>query len=315
MALLAVGSAVALVLAVYALRYAPPPAEVLDLPGNPEYDLGETLIQGPPLFVPEWNDCTEDYRPTYGLSCLWQELVFGALPSVRADMSDVSKAVFESGIVQLDRIPSAYWTQPEFYPGWSQAHVDQTYADLEQNRSTPIGFGAYPFGQGLRAREGTASKTFVTFLHGGWGITHWQGMVLEIVLPRAAIRVDGDPLMDEAGNPVTQDPAVAARMNPRFTFAHDPVYGRSSADLVEPLADDQRMIVLAPNYPAFRTGWTQAISVDVDLADLPPGTYFFLVMASVPSAEIGEVYTFEYGLRYQASGFGVPLFEGIIVVV
>jgi hypothetical protein len=112
-----------------------------------------------------------------------------------------------------------------------------------------------------------------------------------------------------------EDPETAALMNARFAIANDGVYARWADELLDPLEDDERMVVLPPNYPSFLPGWTQAIVVDVDLSALPTGTWFFTVRADVPTKEIGELYTFEYGLRYQPSGFGVILFEGLVVVV
>ena len=55
--------------------------------------------------------------------------------------------------------------------------------------------------------------------------------------------------------------------------------------------------------------------MEVDLGPLPQGTWFFLVKADLPTQEIGELYFYEYGNFYQPSGFGIVLFQGLIVVV
>ncbi len=286
-----------------------------DIPGNVEYDFGERIIQGPLFYKPEYNACTDDYRPDYGLTCQWQQFLFGELPGTPADMVEISKGVAENRFVNLHQLGPQYWQNPEFYPGWSQAHLDKTYRELDEDRSTPIGFGSYLFGQGLTIRQGSDTKTFVTFLHDGWGLTHWQGMVLSISLPQVAMNAKGEPLLDDAGNPVTQDPETAALMKPRFTFDNDPAYDESASELVDPLSDEERMVILQPNYPNFKPGWVQRISIEVDIGGLPTGTYFFVVWADLPTKEIGQLYFYEYGFSYMPSGFGVPIFEGIIVVV
>ncbi len=60
-------------------------------------------------------------------------------------------------------------------------------------------------------------------------------MVLSISLPQIAMNAKGEPLLDDAGDPVTQDPEIAALMNPRFTFDNDPIYEEWASDLVDPL--------------------------------------------------------------------------------
>ncbi len=283
-----------------------------DIPGKVEYDFGETIIQGPLFYQPEYNACTDDYRPDYGLSCQWQQFLFGELPGTPADMVEISKGVAENRFVNIHTLGPQYWQNPEFYPGWSQAHVDNTYRTLEENRSTPIGFGSYLFGQGITVRQGSGTKTFVTFLHDGWGIIHWQGMVLSMSLPQVAMNARGGPLLDAAGNPVTQDPEIAVLMNPRFTFDNDPIYEEWASDLVDPLSSEERMVILEPNYPNFKPGRVQRISVEVDTGDLPVVTYFFVIRAGTPTMDILQGYFPEYGFSYMSSGFGVPIFEGII---
>ena len=287
-------------------------------PGEEEFNYGDTLIQGPLQYSPTYNPCLEDYRPTYGAGCVDQGSIFGALPLVPADMVDVSDRVFRNaqGFITMARITDSYWRNPEFYPGWSQDHFDDVYMTDRSGIVTPIGFGAYPSITQVVTRPTAETWTFTFFLKDGWGLTHWQGMVLDIYLPPTALRANFDePLLDDAGNPVTQDTGVAAGMNPRFAFANDPVYEAFESDLLFPLEADQRMVVLEPNYPSFHPGWARAITVEVDLGALPQGTWFFLVQADVPTQEIGELYFYEYGNFYQPSGFGIVLFQGLIVVV
>ncbi len=75
------------------------------------------------------------------------------------------------------------------------------------------------------------------------------------------------------------------------------------------------MVILEPNSPNFKPGWVQRISVEVDTGDLPVGTYFFVIRAGTPTMEILRGYFPEYGFSYMSSGFGLLIFEGIIVVV
>ncbi|MEE9197351.1 MAG: hypothetical protein V3U45_04340 [bacterium] len=314
---LAIAITAAVVLSTY-LALTLPPAAQGPAPGEGEFDYGETLIQGPLQYTPSYNACTNDYRPTYGATCSDQGTIFSPLPQVPADMADVSDRVFRNaqGFITMGRITESYWDNPEFYPGWSQTHFDNVYMTDRSDIVTPIGFGAYPSITQVVTRQTSDTWTFTFFLKDGWGLTHWQGMVLDIYLPPTALMANFDePLLDEAGNPVTQDTAIAAGMNARFAFAHDPVYQSFEPDLLFPLEADQRMVILEPNYPSFRTGWVRAITVDVDLGALPQGTWFFLVKAALPTPEIGELYFFEYGNFYQPSGFDIVLFQGLIVVV
>ncbi|MFQ5919188.1 MAG: hypothetical protein ACE5I4_03975 [Thermoplasmata archaeon] len=295
-----------------------PPTFLGPAPGEEEFDYGETLIQGPLQYSPTYNPCLEDYRPTYGAACSSLGSIFGGLPGVPADMVDVSDRVFRNaqGFITMGRITDSYWRNPEFYPGWSQNHFDNVYMTDRSGIVTPIGFGAYPSITQVVTRPTTDTWTFTFFLKDGWGLTHWQGMVLDLYLPPTALKANFDaPLLDDAGNPVTQDTSIAAGMNPRFAFANDPVYTSFESDLLFPLEADQRMVVLEPNYPLFHPGWARAVTVEVDLGALPQGTWFFLVQAELPTQEIGELYFYEYGNFYQPSGFGIVLFQGLIVVV
>ncbi|MFQ6012543.1 MAG: hypothetical protein ACE5LS_02740 [Thermoplasmata archaeon] len=312
--------AIAITAAVVASTYVAltlPPAALGPVPGEGEFNYGETLIQGPLQYAPTYNPCMDDYRPTYGATCASLGSIFGTLPPVPADMADVSSRVFRNaqGFITMGRITESYWRNPEFYPGWSQTHFDDVYMTDRSDIVTPIGFGAYPSITQVVTRESTGVWTFTFFLKDGWGLTHWQGMVLDIYLPPTALRASFDaPLLDGAGDPVTQDTTIAAGMNPRFTFPNDSVYESFASDLLFPLEADQRMVVLEPNYPSFQPGWVRAITVDVDLGPLPPGTWFFLVKASLPTPEIGELYFYQHGNFYQPSGFGIVLFQGLIVV-
>lgn len=288
------------------------------IPGEEAFDYGGTLIQGPLQFDPTYNGCTDDYRPDYGADCEALRAVFGSLPKVPADMADVSNRVFRNaqGFVTLGRIPGAYWQNPEFYPGWSQTHFDDVYRTDRSGIVTPIGFGAYPSLTQVVTAERAGTWTFTFFLKDGWGLTHWQGMVLDVEIPEVALRANlREPLTDGSGDAVTQDVATARAMRPAFTLGHHGVYERHAEDLLLPLAPGQRMVVLEPNYPTFRPGWVQAITVEVDLSALPPGTWFFLVRAKNPTAEIGELYFYEYGNFFQPSGFDIVLFQGVVVVV
>lgn len=288
------------------------------VPGKEEFDYGGTIIQGPLQYTPNYNPCTDDYRPDYGADCDRQGAIFGELPKVPADMADVSARVFRNsqGFITLGRVPQSYWQNPEFYPGWSQAHFDEVYMRDRGDIVTPIGFGAYPSITQIVTRERTEQWTFSFFLKDGWGVTHWQGMVLEIEIPQVALKANfQEPLLDEDGNPVTQDVALASAMNPTFTFANDEVYDGFAADLLFPIEQSKRMVVLQPNYPSFSQGWVRAVTVEVNLGALSPGTWFFLVKADIPTQEIGELYFYEYGHYYQPSGFGIVLFQGILVVV
>ena len=313
--------AIALTAAVVASTYLAltlPQAAQGPVPGEGEFDYGETLIQGPLQYSPTYNACTSDYRPTYGATCSDLDSIFSPLPQVPADMADVSDRVFRNsqGFITMSRITDPYWRNPEFYPGWSQTHFDDVYMTDRSGIVTPIGFGAYPSITQVVTQPTSTTWTFTFFLKDGWGLTHWQGMVLDLYLPPTALRASFDEaLVDEAGDPVTQDTAIAAGMNPRFAFAHDPVYESFEADLLLPLEADQRMVILEPNYPTFRSGWARAITVDVDLGALTQGIWFFLVTAGIPTQEIGELYFFEYGNFYQPSGFDLVLFQGLIVVV
>ena len=295
-----------------------PQASQGPVPGEGAFNYGETLIQGPLQYTPAYTPCTADYRPTYGATCASLGAIFGPLPTVPADMADVSSRVFRNaqGFITMSRITESYWRNPEFYPGWSQTHFDGVYMTDRSGIVTPIGFGAYPSITQVVTRPTSDTWTFTFFLKDGWGLTHWQGMVLDLYLPPTALKASfNDPLLDDAGNPVTQDTAIAAGMNPRFTFGHDPVYETFKADLLLPLEADQRMVILEPNYPTFRSGWARAITVDVDLGALTQGTWFFLVTAGLPTQEIGELYFFEYGNFYRPSGVDLVLFQGLIVVV
>ncbi len=288
------------------------------VPGKEEFDYGETIIQGPLQYTPSYNPCTDDYRPDYGADCDVQNAIFGDLPKVPADMTDVSRRVFRNaqGFITLGRIPGTYWQNPEFYPGWSQDHFDDVHMSDRGDIVTPIGFGAYPSITQVVTQQRTDRWTFSFFLKDGWGITHWQGMVLEIEIPQVALKANfREPLLDGDGNPVVQDLATASAMNATFTFANDAVYESFAEDLLFPLEESTRMVVLEPNYPSFNQGWVRIVNVEVDLGALPPGTWFFLVKADLPTQEIGELYFYEYGHFYQPSGFGITLFEGIIVVV
>ncbi|MFQ5838547.1 MAG: hypothetical protein ACE5HJ_07165 [Thermoplasmata archaeon] len=314
---IAVAITAAVILATYlALTF---PQDSQDtVPGTEEFDYGETIIQGPLRYTPVFNSCTDDYRPDYGADCDTLRTVFGDLPKVPADMIDVSDRVFRNaqGFVTLGRIPNTYWQNPEFYPGWSQAHFEDVYTRDRGDIVTPIGFGAYPSITQIVSKQQTDKWTFSFFLKDGWGITHWQGMVLDIEIPRVALKANfQEPLLDDSDAQVTQDPATASLMNPTFTFDNDPVYESFVQDLLVPLEDSERMVVLEPNQRAFSPGWVQVITVEVNLSALPPGTWFFLVKANIPSQEIGELYFYEYGHFYQPSGFGMVLFEGILVVV
>ncbi len=314
---IAIALTAAVVLSTY-LALTLPPAAQGPVPGEGAFNYGETLIQGPLQYAPTYNPCTADYRPTYGATCASLSSIFGPLPTVPADMADVSDRVFRNaqGFITMGRITDPYWRNPEFYPGWSQTHFDDVYMTDRSGIVTPIGFGAYPSITQVVTRPTSDTWTFTFFLKDGWGLTHWQGMVLDLYLPPTALKASfNDPLLDDAGNPVTQDTAIAAGMNPRFTFGHDPVYETFKADLLLPLEADQRMVILEPNYPTFRSGWARAITVDVDLGALTQGTWFFLVTAGIPTQEIGELYFFEYGNFYQPSGFDLVLFQGLIVVV
>jgi hypothetical protein len=295
-----------------------PQASQSSTPGQEQFDYGETVIQGPLQYTPSYNACTEDYRPDYGVDCETLRRVFGQLPKAPADMVDVSEKVFRNsqGFVTLSRIPGSYWQNPEFYPGWSEDHFEEVYLKDRGDIVTPIGFGAYPSITQVVTAERTGKWTFTFFLKDGWGITHWQGMVLEIEIPQVALKANlRDQLLDESGQPVTQDVGTAAGMRPVFAFENDEVYESFAQDLLLPIDESQRMVVLEPNYPSFRPGWVKLVTVDVDLGGLPKGTWFFLVRAQVPTPEIGELYFYEYGQFYQPSGFGIVLFEGIIVVV
>lgn len=288
------------------------------VPGQEEFDYGDTIIKGPLQYAPTYNPCTQDYRPDYGAECATLQKTFGQLPGVPADMVDVSERVFKNsqGFVTLSRIPASYWKNPEFYPGWSQVHFEEVYVKDRGDIVTPIGFGAYPSITQVVTKENAERWTFTFFLKDGWGITHWQGMVLEIELPEVALKANfREPLLDGNGQPVTQDVSLAAAMKPTFTIENDPVYEGFVNELLLPIDAGNRMVVLEPNYPSFRPDWVKAITLEVDLNGLQKGTWFFLVRARTPSPEIGELYFYEYGQFYQPSGFDIVLFEGIIVVV
>ncbi len=288
------------------------------VPGQEEFDYGGKIIHGPLQYTPNYNPCTDDYRPDYGADCDKLKNTFGELPKVPADMADVSNRVFRNvqGFITLGRVPKTYWQNPEFYPGWSQAHFDEVYTKDRGDIVTPIGFGAYPSITQIVTKERTDTWTFSFFLKDGWGVTHWQGMVLSIELPEVALKANfQEPLLNDEGNPVTQDVTRAAAMNPTFAIANDPVYQTFEKELLLPLDETQRMLVLGPNYPSFGPGWVRAITIEVDLGALPKGTWFFIVKAEIPSQEIGELYFYEYGHFYQPSGFGIVLFQGILVVV
>lgn len=314
---MALGLTIAVIAALY-VALTLPQGSPGALPGEEEYDYGETLIQGPLQLTPTYNGCTDDYRPTYGATCPTLQSVFGVLPKVPADMGDVSDRVFRNaqGFVTLGNIPEAYWKNPEFYPGWSEAHFDEVYTTDRGDIVTPIGFGAYPSLTQVATTPREGHWTFTFFLKDGWGLTHWQGMVLSLEIPEVALKANlQEPLLDASGNPVTQDVTTAASMNPALTIPNDPVYEAASSELLVPLGADQRLLILEPNYPSFETAWVHRVTVDVDLSQLPQGTWFFLVRAGTPSAEIGELYFYEYGNFYQPSGFDFVLFEGVIVVL
>jgi hypothetical protein len=314
---MAVAITAAVILSTYAALTLPQEVQS-SVPGKEEFDYGETIIQGPLQYTPAYNGCTDDYRPDYGVDCNTLREIFGELPKVPADMVDVSSRVFRNaqGFITLGRIPEGYWMNPEFYPGWSQTHFDEVYTKDRGDIVTPIGFGAYPSLTQIVTSQRTGKWTFSFFLKDGWGITHWQGMVLEIEIPQVALKANfREPLLEEDGSPVTQDTGVAAAMRPTFTFDNDAVYESFADDLLLPIEDSSRMVVLEPNYPSFKPGWAKLITVEVELSGLPTGTWFFLVRAQAPGQEIGELYFFEYGNFYQPSGFGIILFEGILVVV
>lgn len=298
----------------------------------PDLDFGTT--GGKPLvFEPVWNPCTQDWRPTYGLDCDLQQRVFGSLPPIPKDLSDIAQQVFfnEFSLERLmaqypDTQGSQYWLQPEFWPSWNETRLQQVlWPPVPQ--WTVFGFKFYTVGKGITLGRDTldlGTAVMQAPLRAAWGEDLWQGFHIYPVYPSVAVKQDGMPMLDrmEGGNPITQDPnAVPFRVT--IETLSDPLYldMLRRGEISEERREGGQFIVLPPNYLGFPTDWIRMISLRITFTtnNPPPGIWFFALHTANPSAEVDSEYSFQYGLFYESAGDWpvtsiAPLFQGFVVV-
>ncbi len=319
-----------------------PPPE----PGEPTLDLlGDVTIQGPLIYDPVWNECTQDWRPRYPRhSCDELNETFGLLPEVPRDLGDIAEMYFfnEINMYRLilehpDTVASQYWLQPEFYPGWS----NKTLAIQRQPPKptwTPFGWGFYNGIASLNiSRDGPeAERGYVdmyTLFYSGWGTDTWQGLHLYPNYPTTLYRTDGQPAKDASGSIVVQNPTEVP-FSVSITNPSNELYMRLITDgiarrdpegdvITIKLNDERRpggqFFLLPPSHPRLTPDWARLLRIRISFNDLRPGVWFFSLEGANPSFEVNQEHSLIYGQFYVPSGSwlvtrAMPAFQGVLIV-
>jgi hypothetical protein len=303
-------------------------------PGEPpDLDFyGNATLQGPLLFDPVWNECTEDYRPVYEqFTCEEIRETFGLLPPVPPDLSDVAK-LFYDGVITLQTIEmdfgERYWMQPEFYAGWSNKSL-VIQRQPQKPYWTPFGYSFYFSGAGVsigrnspEAKSGTV--TMNTLLRTGWGTDTWQGFHLYPAYPEVAFKQDGTPITDASGNALVQDPTRV----PFRVIIENPSDGLYSQLIEAGVIQDERreggqFFVLPPAHPRLTREWTRILQLRIEFTvpvdQLQQGIWFFALYTANGSPQLNEQYAKRIGNFYVPSGEWLvgsltPLFQGFVVI-
>lgn len=286
------------------------------VPPNPNF-VGGTIFHGPLSYTPVWNDCTGDYRPSYGLNCTAQKYVFSGLPSEKADTPSVAMAVWngfigKGGITDLSSVSSDYWMQPEFFPGWNgSVTVNNMLASGPY--WTPYGYGSYPFIQAWNLSttspqgKGTPFETF-TLLHSAFNVSTYQGFGIVTNFPSHAYSQNGSVVF-------SQDPSYASQhIRVSIDTPNDTYYTylyENSPYFQTNLPNNARFVVMSPTKYSFvpsgsyQPSWVIPIRLQITLNSIQPGNYVVTIVTFNPNSWLVDQYSGPSGLSLGYPGTGV----------
>lgn len=292
--------------------------------GAPIFYFGSTQDTGAFIYPVHYNNWTGDYRPVYPNYTEQQYLtVFGQLPKEPKNLQDVGYGVYNHILYDLQKIPSNYYEQPEFYPSWNVFRAEQQLNryvnDWPLNQSTtwtPLGFGTYPDIQQIGATPGS-TVTFYFWLMPSWFVVTYQGMILT---PAFQPNIYGIGKIVATQNTLFASEFLSVQIDNGNSPLLSQAIAQNGINGNEAIPAGSVFEVLQPVFPSFPANWVIPMTVTVHIAtDATPGTYAWVINASNPSSAIYQTMFAEYGQLYVNGGSSFiqstqPLFEGIVQI-
>ncbi len=293
-------------------------------PGNPVFYFGNTQDAGSFIYPVQYNNWTGGYRPIYPNYTEQQYVgTFGNLPTEPKNLQGVAYGVYNHILYNLQKIPSNYYEQPEFYPSWNVQRAEQQLNlllnDWPLNHSTswtPFGFNTYPGIVQIGASPGS-TVTFFFYLMPSWFVETYQGMILSTSFQQHIYGIGRI-----VGNQSTT--FASEFLSVHIDNGNSPLLSQAikqnGLNGPEGIPSNAIFETLLPVFPSFPSNWVIPMSVTVHIAsDATPGTYAFVLNSSNPSSAIYQSMFAEYGQLYVNAGSTFiqsqqPLFEGIVQV-
>ena len=293
-------------------------------PGNPIFYFGNTQDTGSFIYPVHYNNWTGGYRPIYPNYTEQQYIqTFGNLPIEPKNLQGVAYGVYNHILYNLQKIPSNYYEQPEFYPSWnvqrSEQQLNLLINDWPLNHSkswTPFGFTTYPGISQIGSSPGS-TVTFYFWLMPSWFVVTYQGMILSTSFQQHIYgigRIVGNQSTTYASE------FLSVHINCGNTPLLAQAIKQNGLNGPEGIPSGAIFETLLPVFPSFPSDWVIPMSITVRIAsDATPGTYAFVLNSSNPSSAIYQSMFAEYGQLYVNSGStfiqsSQPLFEGIVQV-
>ena len=278
-----------------------------------------------------YNSITDDYRPKYlGMTDIQYQYFFGDLPKFPQDFFTISRLVYDGKITDYSRLSSAYWLQPEFYPGWFSC-INDSYLYNDPAMHTTEGYGCYP---AIKEVDAPAGSTAVvnTYFKTGYATEMYQGLIVKASLPDSAKDLKGNELFKQPTNAETY--LKCSIDNP-----DDPIYLQFKDDIpFTNVGKDDWMTILKPTYQeirdkfgvvtglkGFQNDWVRILDLRIQIdKNTPKGDYVVALSVDTPCFEINQEYYLSlthpyYGSLYCPSGHifreNKPHFQVILHVV
>ena len=279
-----------------------------------------------PLVI-EYNPITNDYRPKYNLTSQQFNDIFGQLPKFPKDLFELRTLFFKGILKDINRLNESYWSQPEWYYGWSPTML-KWYTNPNTMLWTPHGLGGFPEIVNYEVTPGS-SFNVATILHTDYGVDSYQGVVLYYYYPSSARDVTGHIAFNQTISNAKRYIHVQI-LEPD----HDPLYYNFKTKLenegkyVGIDDENERMLVFPPSryilsptkVLGFPKDWVKkcVVKISVD-KNCPKDSYVIALDFKNPPANLNTEYYWVYKLRYiwntpEVIHRSYPLFQIIITV-
>lgn len=285
----------------------------LNIPSNPTYNYrqGATIAPGK-YFDPVFNDITQDYRPVYeGLPEHKYGWYFGDLPPFPEDFFYIAQLIFDGKLTDYDRVPMAYFLQPEFYPGWFTSFPNSSYMKPEDwvGYWTPEGYGCYPTIKEVSTRVRGKTVMVTTFLKAGYDINAYQGLIVRPYLPDYAVGLLGGILFE-------QSDAQKKYLSVNIANPDNELYESFKDQIAyDNVGESDWMLILEPTHlyvkdkygevieeTGFNENWVKVVELEITIdKDAPAGDYIIALKIDAPCHEINQEYYFAQDHEYYGS--------------